>query len=256
MAHYKLILAYEGTQYHGFQRQKNKANIQAEVEAALRKLGWQGRAIIPAGRTDSGVHALGQVISFNLDWKHGDATLLKALNAHLPDDIVVQAVFQAAENFHPRYDALSRTYVYRIYWQPARNPLIDRFAWHLIEAPNLESMNAAASLLVGEHDFRAFGKALKEDGTTIRQVYRAEWQRTGWGATFTIQGNAFLYHMVRRIVYLLVQIGLGKLPEAIIERGLETGSTGIVSLAPARGLTLQEVAYPEDNEIIRAENVA
>ena len=75
MAHYKLILAYEGTQYHGFQRQKNKANIQAEVEAALRKLGWQGRAIIPAGRTDSGVHALGQVISFNFDWKHGDATL-------------------------------------------------------------------------------------------------------------------------------------------------------------------------------------
>ena len=256
MAHYKLILAYEGTQYHGFQRQKNKANIQAEVEAALRKLGWQGRAIIPAGRTDSGVHALGQVISFNLDWKHGDATLLRALNAHLPDDIVVQAVFQAAENFHPRYDALSRTYVYRIYWQQARNPLIDRFAWHLIEAPNLESMNAAASLLVGEHDFRAFGKALKEDGTTIRQVYRAEWQRTGWGATFTIQGNAFLYHMVRRIVYLLVQIGQGKLPEALIERGLETGSTGIVSLAPARGLTLQEVAYPEDSEIIRAEGMA
>lgn len=77
MAHYKLILAYEGTQYHGFQRQKNKANIQAEVEAALRALGWQGRAIIPAGRTDSGVHALGQMIRFNLDWKHGDATLLK-----------------------------------------------------------------------------------------------------------------------------------------------------------------------------------
>jgi tRNA pseudouridine38-40 synthase len=249
MAHYKLILAYEGTQYHGFQRQKNKTSVQAEVEAALRKLGWQGRAVIPAGRTDSGVHALGQVVSFRLDWKHGDGTLLRALNAHLPDDIVVQAVSQAAENFHPRYDALRRTYVYRIYWQEARNPLIDRFAWHLTKAPSLERMNLAAGLLLGEHDFRAFGKALKTDGTTIRQVYCAEWQPTCWGAAFTIQGHAFLYHMVRRIVYILVHIGLGKLPEGIIERGLETGITGIVSLAPARGLTLQEVAYREDNEI-------
>ncbi len=107
MAHYKLILAYEGTEYHGFQRQKNNNSVQAEFEAALRELGWSGRAVMPAGRTDSGVHARGQIISFSLDWKHGTEMLVTALNAHLPADIAVQAAEEVQLAFHPRYDALS-----------------------------------------------------------------------------------------------------------------------------------------------------
>jgi len=114
-------------------------------------------------------------------------------------------------------------------------------------------MNQAAQLLLGEHDFRAFGKALKEDATTIRRIYLAEWQPTRWGAEFTIEGNAFLYHMVRRLVYVLVGIGLGELPQEVVERGLETGTNGIVTLAPARGLTLQKVAYPENEGKNQAE---
>ena len=246
MAHYKLILAYEGTEYHGFQRQKNNHSVQAEFEAALRELGWSGRAVMPAGRTDSGVHARGQVISFSLDWKHGTETLVTALNAHLPADIAVQAAEEVPLAFHPRYDALSRSYRYQVYAQTARNPLVDRFSWRLNSLPDLERMNRAAEMLLGEHDFRAFGKALKEDATTVRRIYGARWEASGQTASFSICGNAFLYHMVRRIVFVLVQIGLGKLPEDIVSRGLESGETGIVSLAPARGLTLMEVAYPEN----------
>ncbi len=247
MAHYKLILAYEGTEYHGFQRQKNKHSVQAEFESSLRKLGWSGRAVMPAGRTDSGVHAQGQVISFSLDWTHGTETLMTALNAHLPADIAVQAAEEVPQAFHPRYDALSRTYRYHLYAQKARNPLVDRFGWRLNVMPDLEKMNRAASLLVGEHDFRAFGKALKEEATTVRKIFCAEWDGDSQQAAFSIRGNAFLYHMVRRIVYVLVQVGLGNQPEEIVSRGLESGETGIVSLAPARGLTLLEVAYPEND---------
>ena len=246
MAHYKLILAYDGTNYNGFQRQAIKTSVQATFEEALRRLGWQGRAIMPSGRTDSGVHAKGQVVSFNLDWNHPDYALQNALNAFLPADIAVQSVQQVAPEFHPRYDALSRQYRYQLYWQSARDPLRDRYAWRLERKPELSPMQAAANDLLGEHNFIAFGKALKEDGTTIRRIYSADWVEEEDGMSFTIIGNAFLYHMVRRIVYVLVRIGLGELPVETVRIGLENLSTGIVSLAPARGLTLEAVTFSED----------
>ncbi len=246
MAHYKLILAYDGTNYNGFQRQAIKNSVQATFEEALRRLGWQGRAVMPAGRTDSGVHARGQVVSFNLDWQHPDYQLQNALNAFLPADIAVQSVSQVRAEFHPRYDALSRQYRYQLYWQSARDPLRDRFAWRLNRKPALELMQIAANDLLGEHNFIAFGKALKEDGTTIRRIFSADWVEEADGMSFTIVGNAFLYHMVRRIVFVLVNIGLGELPVDSVRLGLERGSTGIVSLAPARGLCLEAVIYQED----------
>ena len=246
MAHYKLILAYDGTNYNGFQRQAIKTSVQATFEEALRRLGWQGRAIMPSGRTDSGVHAKGQVVSFNLDWNHPDYALQNALNAFLPADIAVQSVQQVDPDFHPRYDALSRQYRYQLYWQSARDPLRDRYAWRLERKPELSPMQAAANDLLGEHNFIAFGKALKEDGTTIRRIYSADWVEEEDGMSFTIIGNAFLYHMVRRIVYVLVRIGLGELPVETVRIGLENLSTGIVSLAPARGLTLEAVTFSED----------
>ena len=246
MAHYKLILAYDGTNYNGFQRQAIKTSVQATFEEALRRLGWQGRAIMPSGRTDSGVHAKGQVVSFNLDWNHPDYALQNALNAFLPADIAVQSVQQVDPDFHPRYDALSRQYRYQLYWQSARDPLRDRYAWRLERKPELSMMQAAANDLLGEHNFIAFGKALKEDGTTIRRIYSADWVEEEDGMSFTIIGNAFLYHMVRRIVYVLVRIGLGELPTETVRLGLENLSTGIVSLAPARGLTLEAVTFNED----------
>ena len=243
MAHYKLILAYDGSAYAGFQRQAQKPTVQLALEQALRKLGWQGRSITAAGRTDTGVHALGQVVSFDFSWRHDDQTLLRALNAHLPKDIAAQTLTQAPASFHPRYDALTRHYRYQLYCQPERNPLLEPFAWRVWPQPDLALMNEAAQALLGEHDFRAFGKALKEDGTTTRHIFKANWQQVEDGSSFEISGNAFLYHMVRRIVHTLVQVGLGKDPVEIVKRGLETGDIGSVRLAPAHGLTFVGVDY-------------
>jgi tRNA pseudouridine38-40 synthase len=249
MAHYKLILAYEGTNYSGFQRQIGKSSVQGVFEDALRTLGWQDRSILTAGRTDTGVHASGQVISFQFDWKHGDLKLLKALNANLPADIQVQRLEQCSAIFHPRYDALARTYRYKLYSKPARDPLRDRFAWRLDTLPDLGLMNQAASDLIGEHDFQVFGRAVSENGTTIRRIKDAKWVQTKADEMeFTIIGNAFLYHMVRRIVFVLIKVGLGEAPVSIVETGIREGQTGIVALAPARGLTLLEVRYAEDEE--------
>lgn len=247
MAHYKLILAYEGTQYSGFQRQVDKNTVQNCFEDALRVLGWQGRSILTAGRTDTGVHASGQVVCFQFDWKHGENKLLKALNANLPQDIQVQRLEQTNAEFHPRYDALARTYRYKLYISPVRDPLRDRFAWRLDNLPDLELMNQASNDLLGEHDFSGFGRAVSEGGTTVRRIEQAVWTRTNDDEMeFLITGNAFLFHMVRRIVYVLVQIGFAAVSVEIIKTGLQTGNTGIVALAPARGLTLVEVRYAQE----------
>ena len=131
MARYQLKIAYDGTNFSGYQRQGEKRTVQGEIEKALFRLNWTGQTIFAAGRTDTGVHASGQVISFDFEWTHGCEALQKALNALLPDDIAVHAVKVAADEFHPRYNATSRCYHYRIYCQPERNPLINRFSWQV-----------------------------------------------------------------------------------------------------------------------------
>jgi len=246
MARYKLILAYDGTAYNGYQRQVIKHSVQHELEAALRKIGWQAKTLTASGRTDSGVHAQGQVLHFDLDWKHDTDTLLTALNAFLPDDIAALKAEEVDESFHARYNALSRTYSYQLYAQKHRNPLIDRFAWRVTVKPDLEVMNLESQDLLGEHDFIAFGKALNPTGSTIRTIYQADWAEDGLGMTFTIKGNGFLNHMVRRIVWVLVHVGSGMMPRGTVLRGFETGYAGTVALAPARGLTLKQVDYGEE----------
>ncbi|MFH1446839.1 MAG: tRNA pseudouridine(38-40) synthase TruA [Chloroflexota bacterium] len=243
MARYKVILAYDGTRYAGFQRQASANSVQLEVEAGLQRLGWQDRSILAAGRTDSGVHATGQVISFDLNWAHSSETLLQALNANLPDDIAAQAVSQAADDFHPRFDACAREYQYQIYFKPVRDPLKARTAWRVWPEPDRTLMNAAAADLIGEHDFAPLGRAIKSGSRTIRSVFEASWKTEQDGLLFNIRANAFLYHMVRRIVNVLVMIGQGKEEVRIIKRGLENGKINLVGLAPPQGLTLTGVFY-------------
>jgi tRNA pseudouridine38-40 synthase len=248
-ARYKLILAYDGTNYAGMQRQRTGNSIQDQVEIALKKIGWQGRSISMAGRTDTGVHAEGQVVSFTLEWKHGTDTLLRALNAFLPKDIAGRSLSVVSDDFHPRYDATARAYRYQLYCQQVRHPVKDRYAWRIWPQPEVDRMNAAAALMIGEHDFKAFGKALKPGSATVRMMHKAEWLVTPDGMAMDIEANAFLYHMVRRIVYMLVHIGLGDLDIDIIRQGFETGSTGIVRLAPAQGLSLMSVKYEDIKKI-------
>jgi tRNA pseudouridine38-40 synthase len=248
MAHYQVTLAYDGALFEGFQRQRRKIQeartIQGVVEAALQRLGWQERTILAAGRTDTGVHASGQVISFDLDWRHGLVDLLAALNANLPKDVAAQSVKIAPPNFHPRYDAQARRYRYSLYCQPTRDPLKERFAWRVWPAVNLETLQTAASQLLGTHDFFAFGAPPRGVGSTVRSVYQAAWQAEEMNLVFEIVANAFLYHMVRRLVFAQVTIGQGKLPlDAIIVSLRDRNPDVVQGLAPPQGLVLAEVIY-------------
>lgn len=249
MAHYKVILAYDGTQFQGYQRQGPvRRTVQAEVEKALRGLGWQGKAVLSSGRTDTGVHAAGQVVSFELDWDHSSNDLVHALNASLPGDVAAREASLVDAGFHPRYNAVERCYRYRIYLSPLRDPLRERFAWRVWPAPNADRLRAAAELLHGSHDFAAFGNPPKPGGSTVRIIYGADWQPEGDELRFTIRGNAFLYHMVRRLVYVQVQVGQNRLNLDEMETGLRSARPLPPGLAPAHGLVLMEVRYAESRQ--------
>jgi tRNA pseudouridine38-40 synthase len=243
MARYQLILAYDGTGFSGFQRQGKTRTVQQVVETALKELGWQEETIFFAGRTDAGVHASGQVIVFTLDWQHEDATLVDALNARLPVDVVVQSIAQTEAEFHPRYDASSRTYNYHIYHLPHNQPLLDRYAWRIWPPLEGSLLNQAAQLFIGRYDFSAIGRAMKPGSSTIREVFESNWtsQENGW--RYEIRANAFLYHMVRRLVFMQVQFAKGSTTVVDLKKGLEEKVIIKPGLAPSKGLVLVKVLY-------------
>ncbi len=220
--------------------------MQGELEAALERVCGSRIAIVGAGRTDAGVHATGQVIAFDANWKHSLDALGRALNATLPEDVAVRDLEPCEVGFHPRYSAKSRTYVYTAYVSQVRQPLMRRFAWQLEQRPDVQAMNEAARRLIGAHDFAAFGSApLKRAGeSTVREVLRAEWQAADDRLWFTIEANAFLFRMVRRIVMALVRVGRGEYSPDEIEDVLKSrDAQRIKGLAPACGLCLVDVRY-------------
>jgi len=246
VARYQIILAYDGTGLSGSQRQATARTAQSELEKALRRLGWQGKSVLLAGRTDSGVHASGQVAAFDLEWNHSDGALLRALNSNLPTEMAVSAVKIVSDDFHPRFDALSRRYCYRLYCQPLRDPLRDRYLWRQWPAPDDTALQAAAQLLIGKHDFAAFGTPPRPESSSVRTVMKAEWHNLGDEWIFEVQADAFLYHMVRRLVFVQMAVGQGKFSAQGVAEMLQ-GRAQVVpaGLAPANGLTLVEVTYPE-----------
>jgi len=220
--------------------------VQNEVEKALRRLNWQGERILSAGRTDSGVHAAGQVIAFDLEWEHSDLDLRHALNAYLPIDIAARQVKRVNPRFDPRRHAESRCYQYRIFFQDHRDPLRERYAWRVWTSADLSRMNQAAQPMLGKHDFRAFGTPPKAGGTTVREIQNAGWSQASNDLMFEVVGNAFLYHMVRRMVSLMVEVGQGKKEVGEILSFLDPQDPEIYvqGLAPAQGLCLTAVNYP------------
>jgi tRNA pseudouridine38-40 synthase len=250
MARYKVTVAYDGTQFEGFQRQGRARTVQLELENALRSLRWQGRTILSAGRTDSGVHAEGQVIAFDFEWVHSLEALGKALNANLPSDVSVREVEVAPEGFHPRYDAAWRCYRYTVHFAPVRNPLRDRFAWRVWPPCEIDLLHEADQLLPGSHDFSAFGTPPRPGGSTIRAVYQATWHEREEGLlSFVVIANAFLYHMVRRMVYVQVRVGQGRLALDDLKAAVEQGALMAPGLAPPQGLVLQQVHYAERRQV-------
>ena len=247
MARYQVILVYDGTDFFGFQRQAEERTVQSVIESALCRIGWQGSTITAAGRTDSGVHATGQVVVFDLDWDHGISKLQSAINAYLPPDVAIQSIDRAAQGFHPRFDAVSRSYQYCIYSNEARNPLKDRYAWRVWPELELDRLKQAASLLQGEHDFAAFGTSPRTGGATIRYVFEAGWSVDGENLFFDITADAFLTHMVRRLVFHQVEIGRGNREIKSVEEYVKDKRNPLVQgLAPSQGLFLKRVNFPEE----------
>jgi tRNA pseudouridine38-40 synthase len=182
-----------------------------------------------------------------MEWKHSPSELLQALNAHLPLDVAARSIQISSPGFHPRYDAVSRCYRYYIFCDPQRSPLNERYAWRVWPGAELPRLQEAASLLVGEHDFSAFGSPPRPDGKTMRTVSRAEWFEEGPLVEFEIVSQAFLYHMVRRLVSFQVEIGQGRRQVEQLSGCLEAASAEMVQgLAPAHGLVLVEVRYGKE----------
>jgi tRNA pseudouridine38-40 synthase len=254
MAHYQIILVYDGTQYAGFQRLDSTTKtislrtVQGEFEKVLHDLGWVEKSILSAGRTDRGVHASGQVVTFNLEWAHSNEDLCRALNARLPEDIAVRSVKNVPADWHARYRAIARTYHYVIYCAEHRDPLLERYAWKIWPPVNFDRLNDAADLVVGLHDFRAFGNPPRQNGNTVRKVWSAHWNLEYQPGCvqklrFEITANAFLYHMVRHLVFTQVQVGQGKLELDDLKQAIAGVSLPVTGLAPANGLSLIEVKY-------------
>ncbi|MBI5668741.1 MAG: tRNA pseudouridine(38-40) synthase TruA [Chloroflexi bacterium] len=254
MMRYRATLAYDGTAYEGFQRQaQGRPTIQGVVEQALAQVTGQPVTVIGAGRTDSGVHATGQVIGFQVEWSHGTEALLRAVNASLPPDIALQDLSPAPPGFHPRFSARSRLYRYDVAQTAQRQPLLWHRAWQVRGELDGAAMQQAASLLLGEHDFAAFGRPPHGDNT-VRTVYRSEWTQqpapfgTWW--SYRIEANAFLQHMVRRVVGALVAVGQGRLTVADFESYFRRADlSGLKRLAPPQGLTLEAVRYEEVDNV-------
>lgn len=246
MARYKLTVSYEGTGFAGSQRQSRRRTVQSELEQALRALGWVGRSVILAGRTDAGVHALGQVAALDLEWDHGQETLHKALNANLPSDMAVRSVELAEAGFHPRFDATARRYRYRIYCQPIRDPLRERLMWRVWPDVHVADLRATAAIFLGRHDFSAFGSAPGKRGGTVRTVSAVEWEAPQDERCFEIEADAFLYRMVRKLVLVQVVVAQGRITSETVKQALESASRTKAlpaGLAPAHGLTLVQVNY-------------
>ncbi len=244
----RAVVAYDGTDYQGFQRQTNGPTVQEVLERALERVTGERVTVLAAGRTDTGVHAEGQVIAFDTEWKHPLPALLRALNAVLPPDVAVREVAPAPPDFHPRYDAISRYYRYTIYNHPVRSPLARRTSFHVAWPLDVEAMQAAAALLVGEHDFAAFGTPPKGE-STVRRVLRAEWRADPPWLYFDIEANAFLYRMVRTLVGTMIRVGLGRLPVEAVREILVSGDRRRAGPAvPPHGLCLMAVRYPESGE--------
>ena len=231
--------------------------MQNEVEKALRRLHWKGNRILSAGRTDAGVHATGQVIAFDLEWKHSELDLKQALNAYMPADVVAQEVRRVNNRFDPRRHAVSRCYQYRIFFQDHRDPLRERYAWRVWPPVDLAMVNRAAEPLIGKHDFRAFGTPPRVGGTTVRVIEKIGWSLKSEELQFEVVGNAFLYHMVRRMVSMQVEIGQGKMNITDLAAFIDPVDPKIYvqGLAPAQGLFLVAVKYPPEKLAITGNEI-
>ncbi|TMD24618.1 MAG: tRNA pseudouridine(38-40) synthase TruA [Chloroflexi bacterium] len=238
----KLILEYEGTNYSGWQAQAGAPTIEAALRDAIHNLTGESPSLTAAGRTDAGVHALGQVVNFTLERPFPVEQLAGALNARLAPDIAVRQAELVDDAFSARYSARARLYAYRIRQALPRGAYQRQYAWGLHDELDLATMQAAGQRLEGTHDFRAFGRSPRPGGHTVRRIYDITVNGSGDWVTIAVAADAFLYGMVRRIAGALVDIGRRKRPLEWIDE-LINGSTVGLRLAPPQGLVQVGVEY-------------
>jgi tRNA pseudouridine38-40 synthase len=245
---FKLVIAYDGTAYQGWQLQKIGTGVQEKIEEAFARLFPGVKRIHGSSRTDTGVHALGMVAHVEIpkaEFKLPPARLALALNAFLPDDIRVLSAMRAAPDFHARFDATGKQYRYFVWNHHAMNPLLIKRAWHFPVKLDLAKMRAAAERFIGRHDFRCFaGTRPYEMESNVRTLTRCDIKQSGPQLTFIIEGDGFLYKMCRGIVGTLVQVGQGKIPLARVGDILASRDRRVAGMtAPAHGLVLWKVYY-------------
>jgi tRNA pseudouridine38-40 synthase len=241
-----LIIEYEGTGYHGFQLQAKLPTIQGELERALGKLTGERRRVLAASRTDAGVHARGQVVSFRTGSHLAATTFVSGLNHYLPSDIAVRAAFRVGEAVNVRRDAVSREYRYHILNSLTRSPVRSRFSYLVPGELNIGAMNEVCRVLVGEHDFASFASQMELGRRgTIKNVSRAWVDREEELVVFSMMANSFLPHQVRNTVGLLLKVGSGRMNMGEVLAIMEARRPGLAGpTVPACGLFLERVNYP------------
>ena len=245
----KLTLEYDGTAYSGWQLQREDDSIQGRLEAALARIFSESVRVRGAGRTDAGVHALAQVAAARLPRPFDPAELKRALNAMLPPDIAVLDSVIVDDDFDPRRHAIARVYEYRILNRPGRSAFDYRYAWMIAEPLDLDALNAAAAIFVGEHDFAAFRSLGSEERSTRRRVYASGWTCSGERLAYRVEAASFLRHMVRTMVSAMIEVGRGRAAAGWIAELLESRDRARAPApAPAAGLFLTAVRYPEPAE--------
>ena len=242
---FKITIEYDGTRYHGWQRQKTDRTIQEEIEKAVLTITGQQVSLTGSGRTDAGVHAYGQVANFKCETSLGPQDLFRGLNSLTDADIVIRGCEEADASFHARYDVKSKSYVYKILNRPDPAAIGRQYAWHIRKELNLEAMRTSSAHLIGSRDFKAFEGAGSPRAHTTRTVFKSSLVEEPDGyLAFEIEADGFLRFMVRNIVGTLVDVGLGKISPADFEGILESKDRDQAgATAPAHGLFLKNVNY-------------
>ena len=241
---YVLKIAYDGTHFCGWQEQPNGCSVQSALSAAAEQAFGVKAVFTASGRTDSGVHALGQVCHADMEVSVPPDKLADALNCRLPSSVSVLASAAAPEGFDANRSAKKKTYVYRMYNSPRRNPLKDRYSVHIKGATDIDAMRRAAQLFVGEHDFRAYCASRSQVKTTVRTVHFFNVEQDGEDITLSVCGNGFLYNMVRTLAGTVLGCAQGSIPLERIKISLVTGDRSLAGKTmPPNGLCLYEVDY-------------
>lgn len=247
MRNFKITIQYEGTRYQGWQRQDSTGNtIQGKLETIVAKMtGLDFVQVDGSGRTDAGVHALGQVANFKIATDMPVGAVMDYINQYLPEDIGVIAIQEMPERFHSRLNAKGKTYRYRIWNTKLPCVFARRYVYVLPETLDLDAMRTAAACLTGKHDFKAFTSSKKSKKSTVRTLEAIAIDREGSEVVITYSGDGFLYHMVRILTGTLIEVGLGQRSPASVEKLFEKDATRDLSgaLVPAKGLCLVEVRY-------------